>query len=262
MFVGTRKGFVCLALGVAFASAVPGWADSINATYLGTPSTTGVYPGENVTYFHPDGTGPKTDRAGVFNWQVNSIDNSSGSNPFSAGQNFGAFCIDLDSYLNYNDSYQLNYSSVIDPDDYLRLARLYAAHYNDIGTSDTNAAAFQLAVWEIIYVLGASAPYADGELWTSGHSFYVDGGKPSAGTAGAIANTWLADTDKSAIDISNWNVIELQVDHTSGGSYTYPGQNLVYGYAVPIPAAVWMGLSTMAGVGVVGWRRRKRSSGH
>jgi hypothetical protein len=121
--------------------------------------------------------------------------------------------------------------------DFIR--ELWANHIADTqvggAAGNTNAAAFQLAVWEIVY--------EDNGSWdVTATSGAADTGFKASGNAGALnlANTWLGELDGQGM---------------AGGLYAYSNNTYQdYVFQVPVPAAVLLGL---LGLGAAGVRLRR-----
>jgi hypothetical protein len=135
------------------------FATTVNATF----ST--VSPGETFNYTL-DGTSESTS-AGVFNWT--SV--AGGTNNFGS---FDAFCIELTQTINYGGTYLYNIDPLANgPTPGLdtggpntsgpmgamkasQLSELWGRYFNTISTGspaqqNVNAAAFQIAVWDIVF---------------------------------------------------------------------------------------------------------------
>jgi len=227
-----------------------------------------VSPGVGETISANGGVSTEAAGTGVYNWWVQSITNSSpGTNPFVAapypvGPTQPFFCIDVNAGVNQavTGTFTVEYAPTpaISNGTFSKgnadvLYHFFAKYRNSVVDS-TTAAAFQLAMWEIVY----DHPGV-GNTWTYGgltelHSgtFQVTGND----TAVNLANTWLSSTFMNS-NISSWIVVEVTpLDPRNN-------QAQIWGYdtSVPVPAAAWTGLSTLAGISVMGFlRKRARSS--
>ena len=150
------------------------------------------------------------------------------------------WCAELTQNFAFNHSY--NYTPSI-PNDatYTLLGRLFHEAYGSALSDTTHSAAFQLAIWEIIY---------DGDLDLSVGGFRVTDPKGHAATV-ALAQTWL----NNLLNYSdNYDVVLL---------HNADRQDFITGSCckrdAPEPAStalVGAGLLAM----IVGWRRRPRKA--
>jgi MYXO-CTERM domain-containing protein len=140
-----RPGYraALLAALVALTAAVPARAGYVTATF------SGVNPGEVVTINSPL-TGTVSGWAGVYNFT-----NASGD----LTGNFSGFCIDIAQAIYTNQTVTFNEAALANaptpgtamgPIRANLIAELWANNYAQIGNSNSNAAAFQLSIWEII----------------------------------------------------------------------------------------------------------------
>jgi hypothetical protein len=124
--------------------------------------------------------------------------------------------------------------------DYIR--ELWADHFDDV-VSNTTAAAFQLAIWEIVYEQNTNE---DGEVvWNVNSTLGADatGFRVTAGSTDArnLANTWLWGLDGTGPMVNNL--------------YAYSAPNYQdYVFQVPVPAAILLGI---LGLSVAGVKLRK-----
>lgn len=219
-------------------------ADTVSADWLyAAPYLSTTVRVDNFHGFSMNATG----KVGVNNWLVTATT----SDLFAVNQVFDAFCIELRQ--NVTDPSVFTVGSVDtapDPDypttdmmtgmgsqkaNYLR--ELWGEFYDDIhvGTAaeqNTKGAAFQLAVWNIVY---------DTDQTTSSGTFYAT----TQLAAQTQANTW------------------LQYIHTHDGAMANlialknpQGQDMITSFHMPTPAAAGMGLSCL---GLALMRRRRRA---
>lgn len=179
---------------------------------------------------------------------------------------FNTFCIEgkQDVYLHKNASWTFAAlgaapnTSPMGADRAARLTEFWGRHIAEV-TSSLTAAAFQLAVWEIV----SDSPASHVGAFVSAFSPNFTTGQVRAkndSPAGAInlANTWLTDS----------------VNGLGGsGAYTHytlyalssPGlQDQIFGIqtaVVPVPASVPAGLSCLTLVGLIAYRRRTKLAG-
>ena len=245
---------------VVLVAAAAARADTITVT----ADYTSVYPGLNgriydIPHF-PNGV---STRAGVFNFTVTAAAPGSG---LVAGQTLKAFDLEM-QYINAGN----NVYTVVDLEDApngaspgpnpgdtmgtLRanlLRNLWFQHDSviDSGTA-VEAAAFQLAVWAIVYdpigdinVLGAHTAAYPG-FWTTDFDT----------NATTMANDWLA-----ALDPDGDKVMTLLalVDPESQ-DFMFLGPLSPQGF-VPLPGSLWMGLALMSGLAAVRVRRRRHAA--
>jgi hypothetical protein len=230
---GGRAALVAalLALGVA----APVRADLVTATF----ST--VNPGEVVGISSTYGSNPEYGWAGVYNF-VNASGSLNGS--------FGGFCIDISQNIYGNQTVTFGVTTLdqapvpgngMGPLRAKLIAELWANDHAQALTSDSNAAAFQIAIWEII---NESNP--NNLNVTTGNFQVTDSDTKTLTTA----NTWLAGLNLSGTGPQASNLIAL----TSA-------QYQDYVTMAPVPEPSGLVLSGIAlGVSACGaaWRRRRQ----
>jgi hypothetical protein len=117
--------------------------------------------------------------------------------------------------------------------DYIR--ELWALHIGD-ATTNNGAAAFQAAVWEIVYEDKLAWNVKTHDTTDTMNSFKIDGND----TVEALANTWLGQLDGSGP--------LAYLGALSNASYQD------YVVQIPAPGAVVLGV---LGLGLIGWVRRR-----
>lgn len=115
------------------------------------------------------------------------------------------------------------------------IAALWGQHFAEIGNDNIKAAAFQAAVWEIVY---ENSGTLDVSVWdNTENTFKVTGDANVI----AQANAWLQGG-------TNWNGAKAHLVAVSNRDYQ--------DYVVPVPAPAAAGLCFL-GLGLVGWVRRR-----
>ena len=115
------------------------------------------------------------------------------------------------------------------------IRELWANHIANVPGNNTNAAAFQLAVWEIVYENNAAGPGLWNVKSTSGAA---DTGFRAVGNTAALdlANTWLGQLDGQGL---------------ASGLYAYSNTNYQdYVFQVPVPAAALLGFLGLSAAGL------------
>lgn len=142
------------------------------------------------------------------------------------GDPFVFWCVELDQYFTFGNNYNYQMSLPNTPVFGL-LGSLFTEAYDEALDDTTHSAAFQLAVWEIVY--------DSQNLNLGGGSFYVTNNYGHATTV-ALAQQWL---DGLANTPDNYDVYFL-----SNASH----QNFITGRELPEPPALALvGIALMAG---------------
>ena len=180
--------------------------------------------------------------AGRYNWTVTSTDGLAG-NPFKQGQNFFTFCVELQDLADPTAFKTALPENVPDPGTPVgpmgegkakALSSLYEQHFSTAakGTT-TEAAAFSLCVWEIVYE-------------TIDYSAIADGGKVAGLSVGDGLFTC---TSASAGKADEWLGNIFKRSTILGGLIgltSETAQDQMY-FFVPLPAPI-----ALAGVGLLG----------
>lgn len=165
------------------------------------------------------------------------------------GNSFSAMCVDVNHDLSFGTTYT-NYTAMT-PAAYGFTAtqvglfnRLYTNYYATSHTSNANAAAFQIAVWEITYD-------GNGTLNLGANTFTLGSGGNA--TAKSTAASWLSSLTPLASSAWTFTVLDSQ-SVTGGQSAT---QDLLV--AIPVPEPETYAL-LLAGLGLLGFVARHRKA--
>lgn len=229
--------------GVLFASPAV-QADSITIKALG-PSDLG----HNVSITHPNAGGTAVHYggfAGFYAWEK-----LSGPGPLSNGT-FLTMCIELTEFFSSGGTYTVAYAdpqNAPDPGNPLStvghmgaakaalLSELYGRFLGLVDT-DKEAAAFQVAVWEIVYDTGL-------KLGTNQGQVFIDNANHlNAGTYGALAQSWL-----DQLDGTGPHMDLLALSKTGFQDQVVPN---------PVPAPPGLVLAGIGFLGLLGWRQRRQ----
>lgn len=180
---------------------------------------------------------------------------SSNYNPIQTGQNFKTFCTDLFQYAGNGVMEVAPLSSAPVPGPGMGTIRagliqkLYAAKFSESDDSNDKAAAFQLAIWEIIYDDSFNAAAVGSGRVAAGLG--IDGGDfmltNQTTTFKNLVNGFL---DAAFAETTPMNLIALVSPNSVSGA---PRQDQIY--MAPLPTA-----TALAGVGLLGLgslRRRR-----
>jgi hypothetical protein len=250
----SHKPAYCLAAVALMGAVVPAGAATL---YLN-----GVSPSATETVTFPGLSATTTPYVGPLNWTFNrSASDNALLDTLVPGTSLTTYCIEgtQDVYLGQNTTFSSILTDVIGaPQDNVGsvyamdaakaavLSKLWDAHYSQSLTSGHTAAAFQLAVWEIVND-GGITPDFDG-----GNFKAVGSDNPSS--EASLAKTWLT-TLNDVTPTEHYQLYAL-IDARL--------QDQVFGIdpplPVPLPAALPVGLAALAGMGIVRHIRRKRAS--
>jgi hypothetical protein len=165
------------------------------------------------------------------------------------GNSFSAMCVDVNHDLSFGTTYT-NYTAMT-PAAYGFTAtqvglfnRLYTDYYATSHTNGVNAAAFQIAVWEITYD-------GNGALNHGADTFTLGAGGNA--TAKSTAASWLSTLTPLASSAWTFTVLDSQ-SVTGGQSAT---QDLLV--AIPVPEPETYAL-LLAGLGLLGFVARHRKA--
>lgn len=165
------------------------------------------------------------------------------------GNSFSAMCVDVNHDLSFGTTYT-NYTAMT-PAAYGFTAtqvglfnRLYTDYYATSHTNGVNAAAFQIAVWEITYD-------GNGTLNLGANTFTLGSGGNA--TAKSTAASWLSSLTPLASSAWTFTVLDSQ-SVTGGQSAT---QDLLV--AIPVPEPETYAL-LLAGLGLLGFVARHRKA--
>jgi hypothetical protein len=144
---------------------------------------------------------------------------------------FIAWCFDLDGGVSDGQTYQYSMTNFLTTDQRGRVQQLFDANYDsDIETNLPDTAAFQIAIWDVIY---DSDFNITGEA-VAGAGFKVTSASPitSPTTILTKAQEFLDAAFLDDTTTDKWIITELKADESTV-------QNL--GFAtIPLPAAAWL----------------------
>ena len=258
--------------------AIPLFAIALSIAGLAGPSRasstlylSGVTPtaNMNVTFPGPE-TYTNTPYVGMINWTFNSDSNPSLAALLPPGAStLSTFCIEgtQNVYIHSNATFNVLTSDITSrPQDNAGslfemgaasaalLQKFWDAHYNDIGSSNANAAAFQLGIWEIVYD-GAT----DAGAYDFAHGNFKASSVIGNGTSFAALNTaqgWL--NGLSAADpISHFDLYVLGDSYLQDQIFGVPSPTFHLVPPVPLPAAFPAGLGLVTGLAVIRRVRRR-----
>ena len=163
------------------------------------------------------------------------------------------WCFELTQYFNPGTSYPGYTASALGGTVASRIVQLFHEAFGAAGTSSTNSAAFQLAIWEIEYESSGSYDV------TTGSGFYATGSGANFTTARDQANYWLAhlnDYSGDGLTIALLHNSEHQDFITSGLPPSACCKR-----DVPEPPVLPLVLAAMGAAALVESRRRLRTRG-
>lgn len=232
----------------------------------------GVGPGQSINYSKNSGSNFSGTTAGIFNWTV--VGAGTTQPGFSDGQTVKSFCIELGQVVadpTTFDCVDIQNAPNFSPPGPMGAARaallgdLFARFYSTVmsGPTNTNAAAFQLCVWEITHEEGwenSGAANTSGTDLANLTAIKNNLTVANTGTVGdANVNTFRVSTSGSARDLANtWlgSLLAggLQSSHLIGLTASSNQDQVII---VPVPAP-----ALLAGLGLVGalvLRRRMKA---
>ena len=163
-----------------------------------------------------------------------------------------AYCIDIFQTLSFGSLYTDYSTSTLAADGVLsatrknEISQLFHGFYNTSLTSSTNSAAFQLALWEIVYETGPKLNVDGANSSDRGVTYATNPSTPA--NVITIADSWLAGLGGYASDLDGFTTYR-SANHQDLISYV--------GHEVPEPATWTMLLAGLGLVTFVGRRRMK-----
>lgn len=173
---------------------------------------------------------------------------------FLNGNSFSTFCTDIYQSFSWNNSsnpYSYELKTVAETQamwgaspyaagSYSQVSKLYTTAYTSIGNSSINSAAFQFALWELLYEDPKTGAY------DTGSGSFKLGGAGDTATARSQANLWLASLASAS---EGYSVQSL-----------YSGQKQDFLVATPVPEPQTYALALVSLGIVAGYVKRKRAS--
>ena len=162
-----------------------------------------------------------------------------------------AYCIDIFQTISIGTTYNDYTTSSLAADAGITAARkakvsqLFHGFYDTSLTSSTNTAAFQLALWEIVFETGPTLNVDGADVANRGVTYASNPNSPS--NVISIADTWLGGLSSFSSDLNGFTT------YRSGYHQDLIGY---HGEKVPEPAT-WVMLA--AGLGLIGFRARRRA---
>jgi hypothetical protein len=161
------------------------------------------------------------------------------------------YCIDIFQTISFNTLYNDYTAKSLATDGFLtgarkgEIAQLFHGFYDTSLTSSTNSAAFQLALWEIVFETGPKLNVDGANSSDRGVNYATNPNTPA--NVITIADTWLAGLGSFSSDLAGITTYRSEAH-----------QDLIGYHHVPEPAA-WTLL--LAGVGLVTFMVRRRVNG-
>lgn len=232
-----------------FGLALAGAATAANAgTVTATFHT--VDPYRIIDFSQDSGHSYESTWAGKFLWT-----RSGGTEVGNPGHDFTTFCIEMNQEINFGGTYTYDVVSLDKGGTHFAgpgvgmgaaradlISELWGRHYSEIVGNDT-AAAFQIAVWEIV-------EDSNNRNLRAGQFRIRDAGTRSAPAYVSLAQQWLDSLNghgpKAVLEAISSREHQDQVFYKGAAS------------AVPLPAAVWGGLGLMSAVGALRLRRMRK----
>lgn len=239
----TRVSVATAALALLLAGLPRAAADTINLTLnSGGPSVSLTYNGTAETV----GGGP-------FTWTQSSPLNS---NYPTGAKGITTYCIDLDHFIKTGNTYQYSVSTNLataptignDAAKITAINELFKEDYTTSFQSSANEAAFQLALWKLLYDGPSNLSFSSGKVQAS-----------SSSTEQAAANL-LANLGQTKVN--EMSGYELAALVSTNSQYPAQGQIMVIPtppppHGVPAPPAVMLaGIGVLALLGRARWNRR------
>jgi len=238
----TRVSVATAALALLLAGLPRAAADTINLTLnSGGPNITLTYK-----------TTTETVGGGPFSWTQSSPLNSN----YPTGPNgITTYCADLDHVIKTGNTYQYSVSTNLatlspvgnDSAKITAINELYAEGYKDSFNSSANEAAFQLALWKLIYDGPSNLSFSSGNI-------------RATGTVAQDATNLLNNLGQTKVnEMSGYELAALTSTNTQ---YPAQGQIMVIPappppHGVPAPPAVMLaGIGVLALIGRARWNRR------
>lgn len=196
--------------------------------------------GQNVRVNHAGKD--QTVQAGLMQFSLAASTDSS-ILPFDLdGLAFDAFCVELTQTVKSGwQSYSLRESSeVFNFEQSQAIERLYTAYHTEVGTANSNNAAFQLALWEIVHETAPSWDLTQGSFTTSTNGAVLD-----------LASGWLQSLDSIESQFS----LYVLTNANSQNQLVFSGVPLDTPTSVPAPATLGL-----FGLGALLLLRRRKSS--
>lgn len=162
----------------------------------------------------------------------------------ASGNKFAAFCVDLATSLNIPATYDKLTGSLFSDSITDNISRLVNAYFPTV-SSTAQGAGLQLAIWEVIY--------DDGNLDLSTGDFKV-----TQASVGALSYATQYLTGLAALPTTGrYNVTFYQGDGSQSTGGVGDSQDVIGVSPIPLPAGVLLLGGALAGLGVVGAKRRK-----